>query len=309
MHHIQTLDDTSWFPKWIQTDIFSKLNRERLRKVMEVSKRVHRWGNFALEDEVIKNITDLVNKNQYSDENVEQLLDRILDEFLHVNWKKYLNEKWLIKGALPNDGTVFEHTKNQTSLIRKYGRLDVKGWYILSTEYITLKLLALIHDIWELAIWDILYDDKTQNKELVEHQLWEKLLFSLFKKWVLSFEDKKLLEKIYEINFDKEHPLYKIFTNYEKLSYITGAISAYTHNHIINKPIPLVHNVLWNQIKPLLERIESPAIVGFLKDNLEEIDGMFDYVDNSWFQDESEKRNKMYAEAKKLWQSYKNTKV
>gem|GEM_PF-4549580 len=46
------------------------------------------------------------------------------------------------------------------------------------------------------------------------------LLFSLFKKEALSSSEKKLLEKIYEINFDKEHPLYKIFTNYEKLSYM-----------------------------------------------------------------------------------------
>lgn len=301
MNSIQTLNDISGFPKGTQTDIFSKLNRERLKKVMEVSKRVHRWGNFALTDETIAKITSLVDRNRADNETVEELLERILDEFLDMDWDEYLDENGRLVGDLPNDGNVYDHSKWQTVIIKKYGKLDVEWLYISESEYTVMKTLAMIHDIWEIGLWDILYNDKSDDKEAIEHQLGAVLLFSLFKEGALSYSEKKLLEKIYEINFDKEHPLYKIFTNYEKLSYLQWAISAYKNEKYINKPIPLVYNVLGNQIKSLLDRLSVPAIEGFLKSHLEDIDAMFDFVDNSWFQNDLEEKHKMYEEAKELW--------
>jgi len=306
MHPIQTLNDTSWLPKWTETDLFSKLNREQLKKVMEASKRVHRWGNFALTDEVITKITSLVDRNRAPNETVEDLLERILDEFLHIDWNEYLDETGRVVGGLPDDGNVYDHSKWQTAIIKKYWKLDVKWLYISESEYIVLKILALIHDIGEIGLWDILYGDKSEDKEIIEQKLGEVLLFSLFKGGVLSSSEEKLLERIYEINFDKEHPLYKIFTNYEKLSYMQWAISAYKNRKQINKPIALIHNVLGNQIKPLLSRwLSVPAIESFLKFHSNDIDIMFDYVDNSWFQNDSEERNSMYEEAKELWQDSK----
>ena len=306
MQEILLRNDKSWFPKSSKTDIFFKLDRKRLKKIIEVSKRVYRWWHFSLSNEVIENISNLVNRNRLENETIDDLLNRILDEFMHTDWEKYLDEKWKIQDWLLYDGNVFDHTKTQLSLVRYYGKVDVSWWYILETEYITLKLLTLIHDIWEIGRWDVLYGEKTDSLEEWEHILWEKLLFSLFKEWVLSYEEKKLLEKIYEINFDKEHPLYKIFTNYEKLSYMTGAISAYENPEKVNKPLELVYNVLWNQIKPLIERADVvPSIRLFLEDKKDIISSMFDYIDQSGFQHNDEKRNKLYEEAKQFWHSYR----
>gem|GEM_PF-2618420 len=98
-------------PEGTKTDIFFKLNREKLKKVMEVSKRVHRWGNFALTNETIAKITSLVDRNRASNESIELFLERVLDEFLHIDWDEFLDENGRLVGGLPDDGNVYDHSK------------------------------------------------------------------------------------------------------------------------------------------------------------------------------------------------------
>lgn len=113
----------------------------------------------------------------------------------------------------------------------------------------------------------------------------------------------------YTIDFDEQHRLYKMFKMYEKLSYISGTIQAIKtmdSEAQIARPAPLVHNVLKNQIIPLMNwyLLQIPSIVAFIDVHREDIDSLFLFVAESKFADENTENNKKFDEVHRFWSSF-----
>lgn len=74
----------------------------------------------------------------------------------------------------------------------------------------------------------------------------------------------------------------------------------------IARPAHLIHNVLKNQIIPIMHWYYQgiPSIVAFVDTHKTEINGLFLYVISSNFSDENEENNIKFKEVYNIWLSF-----
>jgi hypothetical protein len=269
---------------WSNISLIRKIDRKFMNHLILDTLKCVRWDKYLFDHEKISEIKSLIKKWDYSEQ----------------SWIKFVWSKNRVIGELTWDWNVFDHSLAQSRLIKKYWKYDLDFWHLKLEDYNSLRILWLIHDIWELWVWDIVYDNKSHDLFIEENEKthWEQMLKKIF-----IWDDSELekLLSIYSINFDKSHILNQMFKLYEKLSYIRWAICAFDNKDKIMNPQWLIHNVLKNQIEPLYMNISYPSVFNFLKDNCDNIELLFQYVDDSWFSDIIESNNAAYEKSKWLW--------
>lgn len=223
-------------------------------------------------------------------------------------------------GQVPGDGNVYDHQRHQARIIRNYGVFDIGHPSLLESgilgnlplshmEHFQLRVTGLVHDLGETHpnIGDVCSDKKhlARHSKEEEFQAGTSVIASIIK----SPELYQSAIDCYALDFDEQHRLYKIFKMYEKLSYISGAI--YTLQNAqggksIARPAHLMHNVLKNQMIPLMQWYlqDTPSVVAFINTHQEEINGLFSYVVSSKFSDEIEENNIKFKEAYDVWVSF-----
>lgn len=296
----------------LNTSIFKKLNKHNLAEALAMGKMTPRWTNFLMPESMIEFL-----KN-------EELLF-ILHTILQTN----TDDVWVLSRIwnMAKDNDVSSHSILQNSIVRNFWKFDLKEWIINYEDYTILRILALIHDIWEIRMcemkfaegkvipsliiqddedhkaWDIIREDKKDwnIEEELEKQNWIKWLRKILE-WFSEKEIEKILE-VYEINFDKNHRLHEIFKSYERISYLNGALIAM--KSISNeKPVfdvyKLMYDVIRYQIPWLYNDRNNPSVIAFILANWNEITMMFYLVERSWYKD---KNIEQFQKAKQIWEN------
>lgn len=239
-------------------------------------------------------------------------------------------------GEVPGDGNVLHHQLHQERLIRTYAPLDVGSASLLKEGYVrrhpaeskktgdfekskplglrdivSLRVAALTHDLGEIehadTVWDLKHLSKHTAQDEIEatKRFVHRAIVEKDPRRARRFERRIMAE--YAIDHDQNHRLYGLFKLYEKYSYMEGAIMAYdkgrgavAHSHW------LVHNVLKNQIVPLIAAGEAkiPSAMRFLCERVETITAMFSWVANSGFRDQDEASQRAHEDARKAWGGY-----
>ncbi|MDD2871458.1 MAG: hypothetical protein PHS49_05700 [Candidatus Gracilibacteria bacterium] len=245
---------------------------------------VFRWGGFCFSEQQQNEMKKLVENGDFSTE----------------SWSEYLDEDGKIKGRVVGDGDVYEHQLNQSRLISEFGQYDLlnivpctnnesnEGMVFDVKDYCYLQVLGLVHDAGELGNGDVLYDNKVVNDiRAHEKQSGVEIINSLN----ISEELKSSILEIYDIDFDKNHYLKALFSYYEKMSYVTGAINTFkligTDKEVMESR-GLIHNVLKNQIIPMIEIAKGGvdsfrlrSMYQFLLANSDDITKMFKLINET----------------------------
>ncbi len=250
-------------------------------------------------------------------------------------WEKYIvpsgkkiedmerDSSWRVIWEVPWDWNVHDHQFHQAELVEKYGKHDIRSQALVTsgtlsngalrrTEYFSIHVTALIHDLGEIDHGDVTYDEKHLAKHTVADEINATRTF-IQQALLETHEDKKrgierLLMNQYMIDADKAHRLHKLFKLYEKFSYLNGALFTFHKGiWVVAHSEYLVHNVLKNQIEPLLQAVNHwiPSAVLFLRERREVIDEMFDWVNRSWFRDKNEDYQRAFEKAQSLWNQYR----
>lgn len=277
---------------------YEEIIKQLLSLDNEILKYVIRWWIFCFPKEIENNIKKFV-----SQKNLEWLL-------LYLKENKLLNQDLSIKWTIPNDGVVYWHQINQYKIIRDYWKFDVwnafENFIFSEEDYYKLQILWLVHDFWEYARWDVVYDLKSLENWFDEKKYWLRYTGDLN----LQDEIKEKIREIYNIDFDNNHYLKTIFSMYEKMSYLFWAFQTYktiwTENEIL-KPFHLIYNVLKNQMYLVINFAKwwKVSMQYYLKDNLENIDNMFKLIEESNFESNNQDDNLKFEVAKVEWKKYK----
>lgn len=243
-------DTIVWFEQ-----IFPNKTPEEIEKLKNLFSLVYRWGWFCFD---LKG-SDIQILRQFARFSAVEIIESWkLTDIPNFN----LVDSWKILWRLKWDGDVTEHSYGQLILAQKYVKLNL-GYKIIWTDelywemttfstelkwrmFTALCIASLVHDLWELAWGDVLYNDKLNAKnewkdpQEIEKEFWIKLLKKLWATdeiinyYTLTFED------------DKSH-FWKQFKQLERMSYMTWMFLANNQNHTSSADIS--HNVLCNQIK------------------------------------------------------------
>lgn len=253
------------------------MNKSYLKSLIQISSISFRWKDFCFNESEISYIEwlrektfEILSKNELQE---EEKLSEI---------KKIINENKLIIDTLTKksiiwDSTVKSHSKSQYKIIAKYWSLDHE-W---KDENISiLKFLAIIHNIWELAVWDTLLEQKTKNWENNEKVEAKKIIEKLY-----SWESVNFLE-IYDIDGNQNHPLHKEFKLYEILSYINWAILTYKNRENIKNHENIIKKVFEIHMPKVLCEISRwrKSFAKYIYDNLWIINEIATYIwyDITW---------------------------
>ncbi|MDP2091342.1 MAG: hypothetical protein Q8K30_07140 [Candidatus Gracilibacteria bacterium] len=269
---------------------------------------VFRWGGFCFTEIQQNEMKALVENGDFTKE----------------SWSKYLDEDGKIRGRVVGDGDVFEHQLGQSRLISEYSKYDLlnivpssnnlesEGIVFTVKDYCCLQVLGLVHDAGELGNGDVLYDNKVVNDVRAhEKQSGVEIINSMN----IPDELKSSILEIYDIDFDKNHYLKALFSYYEKMSYVTGAINTFnlvgTDKEIMESK-GLIHNVLKNQIIPMIDIAKGGvdsfrlrSMHQFLLANADNITKMFEFISETNYKTgKIEDDNKMEL-AYEVWQLFK----
>lgn len=284
-----------------QVNIFEFIKFSKAKEIVTALKRTPRRDIYSNQEKVKIYYTLTDRKFTWNIKNEEEITAFVNKTISDLNDDKrndFLDENGFLQWTLDQDGNTRDHTKEQSKITKKYGGIDKEAWILSNSEYNILVTTTNIHDIGESARWDIVYDNKNENNELFERKCGEVILNSILKEKYKSGQTYKYIQKAYNINFDRNESLQVFFKAYEVLSYLKWAMIA-TKNREIDYPHRLVHNVLINQIKKLPNlSINLPSVNLFVK---EDIDGLFNFVENSDFFDKPMPDSKPKEEYLKLF--------
>ena len=237
------------------------MNKSYLKSLIQISSISFRWKDFCFDEDEIDYIEwlrakafEILSKN-------ELLEEQKLSEIKKVVNENKLKIDTLTKKSIIWDSTVKTHSKSQYKIIAKYWSLDHE-W---KDENINiLKFLAIIHNIWELAVWDTTLEQKTKNWENNEKIEAKEIIEKLY-----SWESGNFLE-IYDIDSNENHPLHKEFKLYEILSYINWAILTYKNRENIENSSEILKKVFEKHIPRLICEISRwrKSFTKFTIDNL-----------------------------------------
>lgn len=273
----------------------------------DLLKYVFRWWDFCFSTEQQTEMKELVHNGNFEAK----------------AWARFLDDEGQIRGRVPGDGNVLEHELAQSRIIADYWKFDllnklpqeqwgeVETGFLYIQSYIFLQLLWLNHDDGEIGEWDVIYDLKQKPiSRDTEYQSGIALINSLD----ISDELKAKVLGIYNIDFDTEHEHKPLFSLYEKMSYMNGAIQTFntiwTSTEIIY-PYSLIHNVLKNQICPMVhvatgDNTNTPlrSMQCYLSDNKNTISKMFKLLVDEDFKVPNENDNWNFKLANKTWLAY-----
>lgn len=235
---------------------------------------------------------------KYNEEKVNGLCEKMAKV---LRWARYNTE-------VPGDGNVLSHSLWQYDLINKYWGNDLESMdlWITKNDINVLLLSALFHDVWEIEKWDTTHDHKWASAE-EEQKAWIAILSNVF-----EWDNLDRVLAAYNIDFDKSNKLHPLFKIYEKFSYINWAISAFNarwQESNKDQAIWLAHNVLKNQVMPLLSLYfvwRHQSVIDFITDYMETINKMASSIKDAWFKDpEWAENDEKFQEALQIAKSYK----
>ncbi|HBR80969.1 MAG: hypothetical protein UX09_C0009G0004 [Candidatus Uhrbacteria bacterium GW2011_GWE2_45_35] len=145
------------------------------------------------------------------------------------------------------------HALNTYGTVNKIGKIDRQANRLSQEEFDRLRVAALIHDLGEMEIGDVSYDEKRVDDETAEKKSFEEKLPDYFPD--INEEEKKIILKIYhEItqNKDRTEKLAKYFNLVERLGYISNGVEIFQKQPNSVDWQWMVGNILHNQGKHLL---------------------------------------------------------
>ncbi len=247
------------------------MDKHYLKSLLQISSISFRWKDFCFDENEIDYIEWLRTKAFEILSNSELKKDFKLLEIKKIINENKLKIDELTKKSIIWDSTIKSHSKAQYKIIAKYWSLDHE-W---KDENINiLKFLAIIHDIWEIAVWDTIYTKKSKDWENSEKIVAKKIIKELY-----SWESGNFLE-IYDIDSNENHPLHKEFKLYEILSYINWAILTYKNRENIEKSEEILKKVFELHIPRVICEVTRwrKSFVKYILDNLWVINDIAVYI-------------------------------